>query len=155
MNDLDLKKASQLFNMLVGEPTEDLRFVQLASATSRYEEFRIRLFVDTELLAMSVPVVATWQEFVDQPAKAPDANSLMHAIEQLTLRQFEVERQLRERDADLLDNLRQMDKLVASFAALQQESTEIRLVLAHFRDAIMCLARPGAALDGESHAQQE
>ena len=67
----------------------------------------------------------------------PDANELMHTLESLSSRQSALEQKLRDRDAELLERLQQLDSLVTGLTDVQLESQQLRLLIGKYRDAII------------------
>lgn len=139
MNTEDKERAQRLFRVLAGAQGKDSDFQRLAKGAANFAEFRIRLVVDGPVRA-TAPVAAAWRAHVKQRAAAPDTNELMHTLEQLAARQTALERQLRERDAELLDRLRQLDTLTTGQGELRKEAAQVRELIVKYRQAVLKLA---------------
>lgn len=140
MNKEDKDRALRLFRALVGVKGKDSDFQRIAKTAATYEEFRIQLVLGGDTLLASGPVAKQWRSHVKRASTAPDTNELMHTLEQLNARQGQIERQLRERDAELLERLRQLDTLTTGLAEIRKESEQLRRLIATYRKAVLHLA---------------
>lgn len=144
MNSTDQDRAQRLFKILVGRFGKGAELTRLTEAAANYDDFRVMLMADTKLLPFAAPVVTAWRSQVHRVATAPDANELMHTLEHVAKRQDEIERQLRERDAELLERLRQIDTLSTGVAGLRKEAQQLRQLMIKYRDAVLRLSEPVA-----------
>lgn len=140
MNTQDKDRALRLFRAVVGAKGKDSDFQRIAKTAATYEEFRIQLVLGGETLLAAGPVAKQWRSHVKRANTAPDTNELMHTLEQLNARQVHIERQLLERDAELLERLRQLDALTTGLAEVRKESAQLRSLIATYRKAVLNLA---------------
>lgn len=140
MNNEDKDRALRLFRVLTGPQGKDADFQRTVKSSASFEEFRIHLLVDGGVPRAAAQVATAWRTHVKRRAAAPDTNELMHTLEQLAARQGSLERQLRERDAELLDRLRQLDTLTTHLGELRKEVTQVRQLITRYRQAVLQLA---------------
>lgn len=137
MNNDDQERAARLFSILVGKPARGTVFTNLANASQNYEEFRVRVVMNSSVLPFAAPVAELWRARMKRTVTTPDANELMHTLESLSSRQSALEQKLRDRDAELLERLQQLDSLVTGLTDVQLESQQLRLLIGKYRDAII------------------
>lgn len=154
MNSDDQDRAARLFSILVAKPARGAAFTSLANASRNYEEFRVRLVANEAVLPLAAPVAEVWRARITRAVITPDANELMHTLEALSARQSALEQKLRDRDAELLERLQQLDSLVAGLADVQLESQQLRLLIGKYRDAILRVGgEQNKSIPGNVHAQ--
>jgi hypothetical protein len=154
MNARELERAERLYRLLVGRPAKEGELLRLARGVASFEEFRVRLIADHEVVPGAQGVGGVWRSRVAARINTPDPNDLMHTLEQLAARQTEVERQLRDRDTELLDKLRQLDTLSHGLGVLREESNQLRLLLKKYREAVLRLSEQAPARTGGPRAKQ-
>ncbi len=136
----DIPRAQRLFQVLAGPDGRESDFQRISAGCVSFDEFRIRLIADAQALPEAAPVAALWRTHVSRATDTPDTNELMHTLEQLSARQAALERTLHERDAELLDRLRQLDVLTTGLADMRKEVELLRNLICRYREAVLKLA---------------
>jgi hypothetical protein len=120
--------------MLFGKAVKKSEIEEIVRGSESYEEFRIRVvhrcFGKNE---HSTKIAARWQSTVAKPDPLPDANILLHMLESLAQKQIDLERKLREANAQLLSKLQELDAAATSHAAWRKQLDEMRGQIAVIR----------------------
>jgi hypothetical protein len=139
MNDLDLAMSAQLFRAFTGLATEGPDFQRLVGSSICFEEFRIRLALDTTLAGGDQTIAGVWRKVVRAEGGTRRLGDMLHQIEQLAIKQAQIERNVDEQSGKLLDLLRQMDTLTENVARAHREAEEVRRLLGRYRQAMIRL----------------
>jgi hypothetical protein len=134
MNESEKTKCEDYSRILFGKAVKKTELEEIVKGSSSYEDFRIRAvgrcFSKNE---HSTKIAARWQSTVAKPEPLPDANILLHMLESLAQKQVDLERRLREANADLLTRLQALDAAATGHAAWRTQSEEIRGQIAAIR----------------------
>lgn len=152
MTPSDTEKAARLYSLVVGQEAIGPSYERLRDKAQSYQEFRLLLVADHELLPDAAGVLARWSATVERVSIAPDSNELMHTLETLSSRQNDLERRLREPELELLEKLRQLDSIATSLFEIRKETRELRAIITQFRQRLVLLDEKSQHQDGGRNA---
>ena len=134
MNEPEKVRCAEYSRALFGKSVKNGDFEDLLKGSSSFEEFRIRLvhkFASKN--EHSKKVAVRWQATVTHKNDSPDGNILLHKLESLAQKQIELERKMREANADLLDKLHTLDTAATVQSGWRTNLEEIRTQIAEIR----------------------
>lgn len=134
MNEPEKVRCAEYSRALFGKSVKNGDFEDLLRGSSSFEEFRIRLvhkFAGKS--EHSKKVAVRWQSTVTKRNDSPDGNILLHKLESLAQKQIELERKMREANAELLDKLHALDAAATVQAGWRTNLEEIRTQIAAIR----------------------
>jgi hypothetical protein len=134
MNESELARCAQYTQILFGKSLKSRDADDLVSVCSSFDEFRIRLVLKfsqkTEALKK---VAAHWRASAVKEDKSPDANIMLHMLENLSRKQSDLELKMRDTSAELLAKLQAIDSVATAQAEWRNSIDEIRTQLTLLR----------------------
>jgi hypothetical protein len=127
MNEPEKVRCEEYSRAIFGKSVKNGDLEELVKGSVSFEEFRIRLVHRfSNKNEHSKRIAARWQDTVVKTNNHSDANILMHMLESLALKQIEIERKLREANADLLARFQALDAAATDHATWRVHLDEIR-----------------------------
>jgi hypothetical protein len=137
MNEPERIRCEEYSRAVFGKSVKNGDFEDLVKGSSSFEEFRIRVVQEfANKSEHSKKVVVRWQSTVVKREDFPDANILLHKLESLAQKQIDIERQIREANAALLDRLQALDAAAAAQSGWRTSLDEIRTQIAEIRNGL-------------------
>jgi hypothetical protein len=134
MNEPEKAKCEDYSRALFGKAVKKAELEDILKGSASFEDFRIRVVHRCSgKNEHSKKIVARWQSTVVKSDSFPDANILLHMLESLAQKQIDLERKLREANADLLARLQVLDAAATGQAAWRLQLEEIRGQIAVIR----------------------
>jgi len=134
MNDPEKVRCEEYSRAIFGKSVKTKDLEDLVKGSASFEDFRIRVVHKcSKLNDHTKQVVVRWQSTLAKPANVPDANILLHMLEGLSLKQTDLERKLREANAELLSRLQALDAAATGQAAWRFSLDEMREQIAVIR----------------------
>jgi hypothetical protein len=135
MNEPEKIRCEEYSRAIFGKSVKNAELEDLVKGSSSFEEFRIRMvhkFANKNEYSKKIAV--RWQStVVKTDDHHTDANILLHMLESLAQRQVELERKMREANAELLDRLQALDAAATTQAVWRTNLDEIRDQIAEIR----------------------
>jgi len=135
MNEPEKIRCEEYSRAIFGKSVKTAELEDLVKGSSSFEEFRIRMVHKfAHKTEYSKKIAVRWQGTVVKRAdELPDANILLHMLESLAQRQVELERKMREANAELLQKLQTLDAAATTQAVWRANLDEIRDQIAEIR----------------------
>src|ERR1700722_2354193 len=134
MNEPERARCEDYSRALFGKTVKKAEFEDIVKGSASFEDFRIRVVHRCSGKSeQSKKIAARWQSTVVKSAPFPDANILLHMLESLAQKQIDLERKLRDANADLLARLQVLDAAATGQAAWRTHLEEIRGQIAVIR----------------------
>jgi hypothetical protein len=134
MNEPEKSRCEDYSRAVFGKAVKKSELEDIVKASSSFQDFRIRVVHKWSAKnEHSKKIAARWQNTVAKPAALPDANILLHMLESLAQKQIDLERKLREANADLLARLQVLDAAATSQAVWRNQLEEMRCQIATIR----------------------
>jgi hypothetical protein len=137
MNDPETNRCEEYSRILFGKSVKGGELNDLVRGSASFEDFRIRVvhkFANRN--EHSKKITMRWHNSVAKAADSHDANSLLHMLENLALKQIELERRMREATVELLEKLKALDAHSTAQAAWRTSFDEIRNQMAEIRSRL-------------------
>jgi hypothetical protein len=139
MNEPEKGRCEEYSRALLGKALKSGDLEDLVKGSASFEEFRVRaVHKYAEKNDSLRKVTARWRKNVVKTEESPDANTLLHMVEGLSERQIELERKMREANAELLERLKALDSAATTQATWRTTLDETRYQIAEIRQ---CLER--------------
>jgi DNA repair exonuclease SbcCD ATPase subunit len=129
MNEPEKIRCEEYSRALFGKSVKNNELEDLVKGSSSYDEFRVRVVHKfSNRNEYSKRIAGRWQStiVVKTADHLPDANILLHMLEGIAQRQVEVERKMREANAELLERLQTLDAAATTQAIWRANLDEIR-----------------------------
>jgi hypothetical protein len=137
MNEPEKAKCDEYSRALFGKAVKKAEFEEVVKGSLSFEDFRIRVVHRCRgKNEHSKKIAAHWQSTMVKPEPFPDANILLHMLESLAQKQIDLERKLRDANADLLARLQVLDAAATGQAAWRIQLDEIRGQIAVIRETL-------------------
>jgi hypothetical protein len=134
MNDPERVRCEEYSRAIFGKSVKHGDFEDLVKGSSSFEEFRIRLVHKfAHKNEQSKKIAVRWQSTATKANDSPDANILLHRLESLAQKQVELERKVREANADWLEKLRILDAAATAQSGWRTSLDDIRTQIAEIR----------------------
>ncbi len=134
MNEPERIRCEEYSRALFGKSVKNNDFEDLVKGSSSFEEFRIRVVHKfANKYEHSKKVAVRWQSTVVKTDDSPDANILLHRLESLAQKQIDLERKMREANAEMLDRLQALDAAATAQSGWRTDLDEIRAQIAEIR----------------------
>jgi hypothetical protein len=135
MNEPEKIRCEEYSRAIFGKSLKNSELEDLVKGSSSYDEFRIRaVHKFASRNEYSKKIAVRWQStVVVKTDDHPDANILLHMLESLAQRQVELERKMREANAELLAKLQALDAAATTQAVWRANLDEIRDQIAEIR----------------------
>jgi hypothetical protein len=134
MNELEKMRCEEYSRAIFGKSVKNKELEDLVKGSASFEEFRIRVVHKcSNRNEQTKKIAARWQSTLVKPDAVPDANILLHMLESLAQKQVDLERKLREANADLLSRLQVLDAAATGQAVWRTNLEEIRDQIAVIR----------------------
>jgi hypothetical protein len=134
MNEPEKVRCEEYSRAIFGKSVKNAELEDLVKGSSSFEEFRIRMVHKfSNKNEHSKKIAVRWQTTIVKTDDRPDANILLHMLESLAQRQVELERKMRESNAELLEKLQALDKAATTQAVWRTNLDEIRDQIAEIR----------------------
>lgn len=128
-------RCEEYSRAIFGKSVKGSELEDLVKGSSSFDEFRVRVvhkFASRNEYSKKIAV--RWQStVVKSDDHHPDANILLHTLETLAQRQVELERKMREANADLLERLQTLDAAATTQTLWRANLDEIRDQIAELR----------------------
>jgi hypothetical protein len=135
MNEPERVRCEEYSRALLGKSVKNSELDDLVKGSSSFEEFRIRAvqrFANRNEFSKKIAV--RWQSTIVKPTDdRPDGNILLHMLESLAQKQVDLERKMREANAELLERLQTLDAAATTQAVWRANLDEIRDQIAEIR----------------------
>jgi uncharacterized membrane protein YccC len=137
MNEPERVRCEEYSRAVFGKSVKNGDFDDLVKGSASFEEFRIRaVHRFSNRNEHSKKVAVRWQSTVVKVDEHPDANILLHMLESLAQKQVDLERKLREANAELLDRLQTLDTAATAQAGLRTNLDDIRTQIVEIRRSL-------------------
>jgi hypothetical protein len=150
MNESELARCAQYTQILFGKSLKSRDADELVRLCSSFDEFRIRLVLKfsqkTEALKK---VAAHWRASAVKEDKSPDANIMLHMLENLSQKQSDLELKMRDTSAELLAKLQAIDSVATAQSEWRNSIDEIRTQLTLLRTRLDHEVEVPVALGGK------
>jgi len=137
MNEPEKGRCEEYSRVLFGKSLRGGDLEDLVKGSSSYEEFRVRV---VHKLAnkdeKSKQITVRWRNSVAKKDDSPDANILLHMLESLAEKQTELERKMRDANAELLERLKTLDSAATTQATWRTTLEETRYQIAEIRKCL-------------------
>jgi hypothetical protein len=134
MNEPEKVRCEEYSRVLFGKSLKGGDLEDLVKGSSSYEEFRVRVVHKwSNKDDKSKQITVHWRSSVAKKDDSPDANILLHMLESLAEKQTELERKMREANAELLDRLKALDSATTAQATWRTTLEETRYQIAEIR----------------------
>ena len=127
MNESELSQCEQYSQVLFGKSLKRRDIEDLVKLCSSFEEFRVRVVLKfSPKTEAAKKVAANWRESAVEEVDSPDANILLHMLENLSQKQNDLDRKMRDAAAELLDKLKAIDTAATAQAEWRTNIEDIR-----------------------------
>jgi len=134
MNEPEKLRCQEYSRAVFGKSIKNSELEDLVRGSASFEEFRIRVVHRySNKSENSRKIVIRWRNVTPSSDASPDTNILFHMLESLSQKQIDLERKLRDANADLLDRLQVLDAAATGQAAWRTNLEEIRDQIAVIR----------------------
>jgi DNA repair exonuclease SbcCD ATPase subunit len=134
MDEPQKNRCEEYSRALFGKSVKNSELEDLVKGSSSFDEFRVRVvhkFASRNEYSKKIAV--RWQSTVVKSDDHPDANILLHMLESLAQRQIELERKMREANAELLERFQALDAAATTQASWRANLDEVRHQIAEIR----------------------
>jgi hypothetical protein len=150
MNESELARCAQYSQILFGKSLKSRDADDLVSLCSSFEEFRIRVILQFSQKAEAPrKVAAHWRASAVKEDGSPDANITLHMLENLSQKQNDLERKMRDTSAELLAKLQAIDSVATAQGEWRSSIDEIRTQIAVLRNRLDQVDEVPLALGGK------
>jgi hypothetical protein len=150
MNESERARCAQYTQILFGKSLKSRDADDLISLCSSFDEFRIRVVLEFSQKAEALKKVAAhWRGSAVREDKAPDANIMLHMLENLSQKQNDLERKMRDTSAELLAKLQAIDGVATAQAEWRNSIDEIRTQITVLRNRLDYVDEVPVALGGK------
>jgi uncharacterized membrane-anchored protein YhcB (DUF1043 family) len=147
MNESELARCAQYNQILFGKALKRRDADDLISLCSSFDEFRIRVVLEFSQKAEALgKVVAHWRASAVKESKSPDASITFHMLENLSQKQNDLERKMRDTSAELLAQLQAIDSIATAQGEWRTSIDEIRTQITVVRNRLAHLDEVPVAL---------
>jgi hypothetical protein len=137
MNESELGQCEQYSQMLFGKSLKSRDAEDLVKLCSSFEEFRVRAVLKfSQKTEAAKKVAAHWRASAVKEVESPDANILLHMLENLSQKQNDLERKMRDATAELLDKLKAIDTAATAQAEWRTNIDDMRLQVSALRKKV-------------------
>ena len=134
MNEPEKNRCEEYSRAIFGKSLKNSELEDLVKGSSSFDEFRIRaVHKFASRNEYSKKIAVRWQSTLVKTDDRTDANILLHMLESLAQRQVELERKMREANAELLERFQALDKAATTQAVWRANLDEIRDQISEIR----------------------
>jgi len=137
MNEPERVRCEEYSRAVFGKSVKTGDFEDLLKGSASFEEFRIRVVHRfANRTEHSKKVASRWQSTVGPVDEHPDANILLHMLESLAQRQIDLEKTMRQANAELLDRLQALDGAATAQSGWRANLEELCTQIAVIRKSL-------------------
>jgi hypothetical protein len=150
MNESDRARCAQYTQILFGKSLKSRDVDHLISLCTSFAEFRVRAVLEFSQNAEAPKKVAAhWRASAVKDDSSPDANIMLHMLENLSQKHYDLEQTMRDTSAELLAKLQVIDSIATAQAEWRNSMDEIRMQIMMVRNRLDNVDALPAAIGGK------